>query len=61
MKCPKCNKEFLLKIATKAQCSGCKILTNLTSILTIQCEECNHVFQIPVTSKSFMSVNNEDN
>ena len=56
MKCPKCNKELKISIASKADCAGCKMLTSLTSIATVQCENCKHVFQAPIQSKSFLGV-----
>lgn len=59
MKCPNCSEELLIQIATKVNCKNCKILTEITSVVTIQCEKCRHVFQVPVMSKSFFSVKKE--
>lgn len=56
MKCPKCGNNFEVKIGTKAVCRGCSILTSMTTILTVKCEKCDVVFQVPVSSKSMMSV-----
>lgn len=56
MKCLNCGNEIKIALGTKIAAKGCKILTNLTTIVTVQCENCNHVFQESLESKSFMSV-----
>lgn len=56
MKCVTCGKEFNVKLGSKLISKGCKILTAMTTIVTVQCENCGQIFQVPVTSKSFMIV-----
>ncbi|MBU0906892.1 MAG: CpXC domain-containing protein [Nanoarchaeota archaeon] len=56
MKCPNCNKEIKIQVATKINCEKCRILTAATSIITAQCEHCGHIFQVPVQSKRLFSV-----
>jgi len=56
MKCPKCQNNFEIKLGSKVMTKGCKVLTAMTTIITTQCEKCGEVFQIPLSSKSFMSV-----
>ncbi len=56
MKCEKCGQDIKLKVGSKINSKGCKVLTNITTILTIQCNNCRHVFQAPIQSKSFMSL-----
>lgn len=60
MFCPNCKEEWNLQIATKINCYGCKILTALTSVATVQCQKCEHVFQIPVQSKTIASVKKDE-
>ena len=60
MKCPHCSQELIIQVASKVKCEKCKILTAMTSIVTIQCEKCNHFFQFPIQSKSFFSVKKGD-
>lgn len=55
MKCLNCGNDIKIVLGTKLVTKGCKILTNLTTIITVQCEKCGKVFQIPLESKSFMS------
>jgi len=56
MKCPKCGSDIQVGVGAKVITKGCKVLTSFTTILTCQCEKCGAIFQIPVESKSFMSV-----
>jgi RNase P subunit RPR2 len=56
MKCPKCEENLKIAVGAKALCEGCNVLTHITSIVTIQCQKCGHVFQVPVESKSFLNV-----
>ncbi len=56
MKCPTCGKEITVKLGAKIVSKGCKILTAMTTIVTAQCENCGALFQLPITSKSFISV-----
>lgn len=56
MKCENCGNKILIQIATKINSKNCKVLTNLTSIITIQCENCKRIFQVPIQNKSFFSV-----
>ena len=59
MKCPHCGEELIIQVASKVNCKGCRILTAMTSIATIQCEKCKHVFQIPIQSKGIFGVKKE--
>ncbi|MBI2628805.1 hypothetical protein HYW74_01850 [Candidatus Pacearchaeota archaeon] len=59
MKCPRCKNEFDVKLGAKLISKGCKILTAMTAIVTIQCEMCGAVFQVPIASKSFLVVKKE--
>jgi len=59
MKCPKCNNEFKIQIASNIKSEGCHILTEVTSILTVQCDKCKGVFQLPISGKRFLSVKKE--
>ncbi len=60
MKCPKCNSEFRIKLASKVKCENCNLLTSMTTVLTIQCGKCRNVFQIPAKSSNFMSVKKDE-
>jgi hypothetical protein len=60
MKCPSCGAEITLKIGTKIESKNCNVLTNLTSIVTVQCEKCKHVFQVPVESKTVFSLKKDE-
>ena len=60
MKCPRCGKEFGIKLGSKIISKGCKILTAMTAIVTIQCENCGSIFQVPIASKSFIVVKKEE-
>ena len=53
MKC-KCGNELKIKMGAKVKCGGCHILTSITSIITAQCDKCKAVFQVPVSSESFV-------
>lgn len=56
MRCPNCKNEIIVQVATNVKTKDCKILTNFTSVLTVQCEKCKIVFQVPVQNKSILSV-----
>ncbi|MAG07520.1 hypothetical protein CMI46_01770 [Candidatus Pacearchaeota archaeon] len=60
MKCPKCQKEFQIQLGSKIIVKGCKILTAVTAVVTTQCENCHAVFQVPINSKSIMSVKKKE-
>ncbi len=60
MKCPQCGSDLIIQVGAKINCKSCKVLTGLTSIVTVQCDKCNHVFQVPVSSNSFFSVKKDD-
>ena len=60
MKCSKCGHEFDVKLGAKLVSKGCKILTAMTTIVTLQCESCNQISQVPVASKSFMVIKKEN-
>ncbi|MFA6022947.1 MAG: hypothetical protein WC781_02560 [Candidatus Pacearchaeota archaeon] len=59
MKCNKCGNEMNLKLGAKLISKGCKILTAMTTIVTVQCDQCNALFQIPITGNSFITVKQE--
>jgi len=59
MKCV-CGNEFGVKLAAKSSCQGCRILTAMTTVLTVQCNKCGKIMQIPVQSKSVISVKKEE-
>lgn len=61
MQCPKCKNEILIKLGSKLIIKGGQALTGMTTIITIKCEKCGHVFQIPLSSNSFISVKKQDN
>ena len=56
MKCSKCGNEMKIALAAKVKCENCRILTTMTTIMTVQCEKCKSIFQIPLTTKSFLTV-----
>jgi RNase P subunit RPR2 len=53
MKC-KCGNEINVQMASRVHCSGAKILTSLTTILTLECLECGEKFQIPISSSDYV-------
>lgn len=59
MKCNKCGSEFHLKLGAKIISRGCKVLTAMTTIVTVECEKCQAMFQIPIPSNSFMVIKEE--
>ena len=59
MICIKCGKEIELRLASKVSAKGCKVLSSMTTIITIQCDNCNNILQIPLSNKSVISVNKE--
>ncbi len=61
MKCqnPECDNEILIHAASNIKTKNCHVLTNQTSILTIQCDKCKHIFQTSIQSKTFLSINKE--
>jgi len=60
MKCPKCENNFDIKVGSKIIAKGAKILTAVTTILTVKCEKCGEVFQIPISSKPFLNIKKDD-
>lgn len=52
MKCPRCGNHIEVTIGAKLQTRGCKILTSVTTIVTVQCGKCNATFQVPVSSSA---------
>ena len=56
MKCSKCNNDMGIKLASKVECKGCELLTNMNTILTVKCSKCGNVSQIPLSSNSVFSV-----
>jgi uncharacterized Zn finger protein len=60
MKCQNCGNEMTLKLGAKLISKGCKVLTAMTTIVTTQCDQCGTMFQMPITSKSFIAVRKEE-
>ena len=60
MKCPKCNAEITLKIGSKVISKGAKVLTGMTTVLTLRCDKCSHIYQTPVISNSFISIKKDE-
>lgn len=56
MKCNKCGNEIDLKLGAKLIAKGCKVLTAMTTIITVQCENCNSLFQVPLSGNSIISI-----
>jgi hypothetical protein len=54
MKCNKCGNNIDIKMAAKVACQGCKILTSMTTIMTVECAQCGEKFQLPVSSGEFI-------
>ncbi|MBD3253199.1 hypothetical protein GF386_05680 [Candidatus Pacearchaeota archaeon] len=50
MKC-KCGNEIDIKMGARVDCRGCRILTSMTTIMTVECSKCKEKFQVPVSSK----------
>ncbi len=46
-------------MGSKIVARGAKVLTGMTTILTVKCEKCDHIFQFPVSSNSFISIKKE--
>ncbi|MFC1710613.1 hypothetical protein ACFLZJ_00425 [Nanoarchaeota archaeon] len=60
MKCNNCGNEIQVKVGTRVVTEGCKILTSLTTIATVQCDKCDNTFQVPISSKSLLSMKKDD-
>lgn len=56
MKCTKCSNEMLIKLGSKILTEGCEVLTAITTIITIKCDKCGALYQIPISGSSFMTV-----
>ena len=56
MKCANCENEFKIQLGARVNCSGCNVLTAMTTILTVQCEKCKAVFQLPLQSADVVKV-----
>lgn len=61
MKCPKCEENIEIKIGTKLDSKDCKVLTSLISIVTVQCDKCKSVFQVPIISKDIIRIKKDKN
>ncbi len=53
MKC-KCGNNINVRMAAKVECNGCKMLTSMTTIMTVECNECGEKFQIPISSENYI-------
>ena len=60
MICPNCKEEMKLQIAAKINAEKCKVLTAMTSVITVQCDKCSHIFQVPVQTKSFLNIKTDN-
>ncbi|MDO8509260.1 MAG: hypothetical protein Q7S27_06290 [Nanoarchaeota archaeon] len=60
MKCSKCGNQIEIQLGSKVNFKGCKILTEITSIVSVQCEKCNNIFQVSISSKSLFSVKKDN-
>ena len=58
MKC-KCGNPIDVNMAAKLSCKDCKILTSMTTILTVECSNCREKFQIPISSAEYIVKENE--
>jgi uncharacterized Zn finger protein len=56
MKCVKCGSDLMVRVGSKVHCEGCSVLSNMTTIVTVRCDKCGHVFQASVQSKNVFSV-----
>jgi hypothetical protein len=53
MKC-KCGNEINVKMAAKLACKGGRILTSMTTIISVECEKCREKFQLPISSSEYV-------
>jgi RNase P subunit RPR2 len=56
MKCGKCGNDFAIQLAANVKTRGAKVLTAMTTTVTVMCDKCGSVFQVPIMSKSVLSV-----
>ncbi|PIN91241.1 hypothetical protein COU57_01415 [Candidatus Pacearchaeota archaeon CG10_big_fil_rev_8_21_14_0_10_32_14] len=56
MNCPHCGNVFVIKLAAKVNCIGCRVLSSMTTIMTIECEKCNQISQLPIQNKTIMNI-----
>ena len=61
MKCPNCDAPINIKVASKIDSKNCKVMTVMTSTLTIQCLYCDEILQVPVQSQGFLKIKDKDN
>jgi hypothetical protein len=48
MKC-KCGNDIQVLLEANVACKGCKILTSMTTVMTVECNGCGAKFQVPVS------------
>lgn len=53
MKC-KCGNNIDVKMAAKVATEGCKVLTSMTTIVTVECSICGEKFQVPICSSQYI-------
>lgn len=53
MKC-KCGNQIDIKMGARLDCRGCKVLTSMTTIITVECLMCGEKFQVPISSKDYI-------
>jgi len=54
MKC-KCSNNIEVKMASKVECRGCKMLTSMIAVLTVECNNRGERFQIPISSENIQN------
>jgi len=59
MQCPKCKSELKIQAITKINAQNCKVLDSATTVLTIQCDNCSNIIQVPISNKNVLSVQKE--
>ena len=53
MRC-KCGNEIKILLGAKAKCTGCELLTAMTTIVTAKCLKCGSIFQVPISGSEFV-------
>jgi hypothetical protein len=53
MKC-KCGNNIDIKMAAKVATEGCKVLTSMTTIATLECSLCGERQQVPISSAEYI-------
>jgi len=56
-----CGNEINIGIGAKIVAKGCKILTAMTVIVTVQCDKCRTIMQVPIKSDNSIFKMNKEN